>query len=226
MAAEEGADQPELQQAPRVHCLGDEAWITQQRVPQEVPEIQPERLQVPDFLEESPAKPTVIVPDAQQYTKVQWNEFPTEEEKERQAVPRVRAQDWVPENDEEQVELGRAAQTKAQSDDAWIQQNVAKPEDEQQEGDVGNAPWRNVSGQTVRERAWPPPEAEAEITEISNSKLAVQWPPAEFEEKEQQVVEVLHTSFARNKHTHQWPPVAPGAESQAADQEEPVPHYA
>lgn len=33
------------------------------------------------------------------YSKVQWNEFPTEEEKEKQGVPRVKTQEWIPEND-------------------------------------------------------------------------------------------------------------------------------
>lgn len=51
-------DNEELQlgQAPKVHCLNDEAWISQQRVLDEAIEIQPERIQITDFLVESEAK--------------------------------------------------------------------------------------------------------------------------------------------------------------------------
>lgn len=46
-------------------------------------------------------KSTTIVPQAEQYQRVKWNEFPEEEQKERQQVPRVHAQEWVPENEVE-----------------------------------------------------------------------------------------------------------------------------
>lgn len=46
-------------------------------------------------------QPTVIVPEQVQYEKVKWNEFQEEEQKEKESVPRVKAQDWVPENDPE-----------------------------------------------------------------------------------------------------------------------------
>ncbi|KAI6199657.1 Y43F8B.1b-like protein [Aphelenchoides besseyi] len=240
----------ELQQAPRVACLGDSAWITQERVPQIVPEIQPERLQVPDFLEESPAKPTVIVPDAQQYNKIQWNEFPVEEEKERETVPRVRAQEWVPENDtehvvqkttyqpgriarawpppgygeEEELEIGRAANTKAQSDDAWIQKQNAN-ETEEETGEIGNAPWRRqVSGQKLKERVWPPVEEEMVAENIVGGKISVQWPPQEFEERTEETLELMHTRFESQPHQRQWPPLKPGEEESA--EPEPVPQYA
>jgi len=246
-------DNEELQlgQAPKVHCLSDEAWISQQRVLEETVEIQPERIQISDFLQETPANPTVIVPNAQQYNKVQWNEFPQEEEKERETVPRVKAQEWVPQNDgehvvqktnyqpsrinrawpppgygeEEEKEIGHANRTKALSDEAWIQQQQANAEEEE---DVpGNAAWRRqVTG--LKDVVWPPPEPEPVTNEWSGGpKLAVQWPPAEFEEKSQQDVQILQTNFARQRNTRQWPPPGVGEDQeQQQQQEEPVPQYA
>lgn len=42
-------------------------------------------------------QPTVIVPKPAQRTRVDWNEFPEEEVKERIQAPRLRLQEWWPE---------------------------------------------------------------------------------------------------------------------------------
>jgi hypothetical protein len=242
-------DNEELQlgQAPKVHCLGDEAWVTQQRVFEEVPEIQPERIQVADFLVESETKSSVIVPNAQQYNKFQWNEFPEEAQYDRETVPRVRAQDWVPQNDtehivhktnfqssrinrawppyseEKELEPGQASRVKAQSDEAWIQQGATI---EGEENDApGNAVWKSQIGKGLKD-TWNPSESGyiKFANEIGGSKLGVvQWPPPEFEERSQNDVQILQTNFAPAKHNRQWPPPGQGPEETG---EEPVQQYA
>jgi hypothetical protein len=226
------------EQPPRQQVLDDTVWQAQQRVPVEVQQVQPERIKIPEFQETAPAKPTVIVPQSTQFQKVKWNEFPEEEQKEQGSVPRVRAQEWVPENEQEhpvvkttyqpgriarawpppgyneneEQELTRASATKTVSDDGWIQNANAETEEDQDA--VGNAPWRRqVGGGGLKSRAWPPPEQEQDVREISGGpKLAVQWPPAEFEEKTQQDVEIIQTHFTQKPHQRQWPPVQPEAQ--------------
>lgn len=67
---------------------------------------------------------------------------------------------------------------------------------------------------------WPPPDSEHEVIKFANeigggSKISVgQWPPPEFEEQEQQNVQLFQTNFDRSKHQHVWPPVKPGEEPQ------------
>jgi hypothetical protein len=246
-------DNEELQlgQAPKVHCLGDDAWISQQRILEETVEIQPEKIQITDFLVESEAKPTVIVPDARQYNKFAWNEFPEKPVYDRESVPKVKAQDWVPQNDTEHVvqktnyqpgrlnaawpptenelvkDVGQITRTKAQSDDGWIQQQNPNPEEEEADDSAGNAAWRRQVTKGLKEVSWPPPERGFDkfANEIGgNTKLSAVWPPPEFEEKEQQDVQILQTSFARQKHAYQWPPNS-GDGSQAPG-EEPVQQYA
>ena len=52
------------------------------------------------------------------------------------------------------------------------------------------------------------------------SKIAVaSWPPPEFEEQEQQNVQLLQTSFSRQRHSHAWPPTKPGEEPQEVGEE-------
>jgi len=245
-------DNEELQlgQAPKVHCLDDEAWISQQRILEETAEIQPERIQFTDFLVESEAKPTVIVPDARQYNKFAWNEFPEEPVYDRETVPRVKAQEWVPQNDSEHAiqkinyqpgrisaawppaedelikDVGQITRTKAQSDDGWIAQNP-NPEEEVDDS-AGNAAWRSQVTKGLKDVSWPPPERGFDkfANEVDGkSKISAVWPPPEFEEKEQQDVQILQTNFNRQKHSHQWPPVKPGQEEQQ-NGEEPVQQYA
>src|SRR4051812_43538568 len=125
-------------------------------------------MQVPDFLHESEVRPTVIAPVVYESTKVKWNEFPEEEVKERQEVPRVKAQEWQPENEvehpvhkttynpgrihpqwpppgygeEEQGELGRAAATKTVSDVGWITTPSVT-------GGVGAAEMNGIGDETI-----------------------------------------------------------------------------
>jgi hypothetical protein len=92
---------PQLGAAPRHKLLGDEDWQQQQRVPADYPAVQPERLQVADFLHESETRSSVIAPVVLESTKVKWNEFPEEPVLEPQKVPKVKAQEWEPVNDSE-----------------------------------------------------------------------------------------------------------------------------
>nr|ACZ13326.1 Y43F8B.1b-like protein [Bursaphelenchus xylophilus] len=236
-------EQPELGQAPKVQCLQDSAWVTQQRVLDEIPEIQPDRLQIEDFLHESEATNKVIVPNAVQYERAKW-EFPEEEEKPLESVPKVKTQDWVAVNDvekvilkteygrgriqrswpppgygeEEQTELQRANQIKAKEDGAWIQ---GQQNEEEQEEKIGNAPWSGLSAKT--ERVWPPPENEVAQTEWAGGpRLSVQWPPPEFEEKSQKNVEIIQTHYPVKAKNIQWPPVKPGQEAGELPEEVPA----
>ena len=43
----------------------------------------------------------MLVPQPAQSTRIQWNEFPEEEVKEQQQAPRIKAQEWVPQNEVE-----------------------------------------------------------------------------------------------------------------------------
>ena len=91
---------------------------------------------------------------------MKWNEFPEEEVLERQQVPKVKAQDWQPENEvehpvhkttynpgriarqwpppgygeEDQVEMGRATATKTVSDEGWIMTGGAVEQNGQWKG--------------------------------------------------------------------------------------------
>jgi hypothetical protein len=175
-------------------------------------------------------KPTVIVPIPTETTRVKW-EFPEEEEKPRETVPKVKAQDWVPQNEVEHVVtkttynpskigrawpppgyeekeeegLGQAARTKATEDGAWIQQEFPS------EQRVGISPWsQKLSGSGVRERQWPPTEDESEQREFSNSRnLVIQWPPPEFEEQKQQEIETIKNNLPVKANQRQWPPPPP-----------------
>uniref|UniRef100_A0AC35GIY9 Uncharacterized protein n=1 Tax=Panagrolaimus sp. PS1159 TaxID=55785 RepID=A0AC35GIY9_9BILA len=162
------------QHKPKV-ILDDTIWQAQYRVPQEeVKPYEPSKIQIPEYKEMIETKPTVIVPIPTETTRVKW-EFPEEEEKPRETVPKVKAQDWVPQNEVEHVVtkttynpskigrawpppgyeekeeegLGQAARTKATEDGAWIQQEFPS------EQRVGISPWsQKLSGSGVRERQW------------------------------------------------------------------------
>lgn len=41
----------------------------------------------------------MICPQPTESTKIKWNEFPEEEEKEQNNVPKVKAQEWEPQNE-------------------------------------------------------------------------------------------------------------------------------
>jgi hypothetical protein len=232
---QEEEEEVPLQSVPKHPVISDEAWLQQQRVPQDIQPVQPERIKIPEFADLGEVKPTVICPVPTQSTKVQWNEFPEEEQKEPGSVPRVKAQEWQPQNEvehpvqktnyqpgriqrawpppgyneEEDIQLGKAEKTKAQSDVGWIQGATENPEEETDA--VGNAPWkRQVSGAGIKERVWPPPENVREAEAIATGpKLAVQWPPPETEEKEQQSVETIQTHLPVKPHQRQWPPEQP-----------------
>jgi len=123
----------------------------QRRVQAEYQQVQPDKIQVPEYDFEGEVKKT-IVPQPVGYSKTKW-EFPEEEEKEGQDVPRVKAQEWVPEHEvehpvlktsyqpgrigpnpdtgrlwpppgygeEEQLEMGQANKVKTLEDQGWIQ---------------------------------------------------------------------------------------------------------
>uniref|UniRef100_A0A915ELZ1 Uncharacterized protein n=1 Tax=Ditylenchus dipsaci TaxID=166011 RepID=A0A915ELZ1_9BILA len=191
----QGDQQPEQGEVPRHPVIEDAAWQVQRRVPQEnVQQVNPSKIKIPEFIELDNVKPTVIVPQPAESTKVQWNEFPEEEQKEPGSVPRVRAQDWLPQNevehvvqktnyqpgkiarawpppgyeDEEEVQLSRATATKAVSDEAWLQQSENQAEENGDQS--GKAGWRNQasSGGEIKSRVWPPPD---NVQEHEDSRL-------------------------------------------------------
>ncbi|KAI1719368.1 hypothetical protein Ddc_08575 [Ditylenchus destructor] len=240
----QGEQPEERASVPRHPVIDDSAWQVQRRVPQEnIQQVNPGRINVPEFQDLGEIKPTVIVPQPAESTKVKWNEFPEEEEKEPGQVPRVRAQEWVPENEvehvvvktnyqpsriarqwpppgygeDEEIEMGRAMATKTMSDEAWRQQNENAENEVDEQGKTSVTTWRTQvsGGGEIRNRQWPPPENVLEPDSISGSKLAVQWPPTESEDKEQQDVQSIQTHLpvkAGVTNARPWPPVQPGTE--------------
>ncbi|KAF7638456.1 hypothetical protein Mgra_00002133 [Meloidogyne graminicola] len=198
----------------RNKILEDNSWQFQKRIQLEYQPIQPTKIQPPELDFDGEIKKT-IVPQPAGFSKIQWNEFPEEEQKEKQSVPRVKAQDWIPENDSEHPVLktiyqpGRIAPN-PQSGRLWpppgygeeeqieighankvktVGDDDWKQQGEQQElgeENVGNAPWnRQTNGGNVKNVQWPPPENQLEHGEFGRGKLNVQWPPSEQEEQEQ-----------------------------------------
>lgn len=240
----QGDQQQEGVVVPRHPVIDDTAWQVQRRVPQEnVQQVNPERIKIPEFIELGDVKPTVIVPQPAESTKVQWNEFPEEEQKEPGTVPRVRAQEWVPQNEvehvvqktnyqpgriarawpppgyeeEEEKQLSRATATKAMADEAWLQQNENQTEENGVDGNKTTG-WRSQvsAGGGVKSRVWPPPENVQEPEGfVSGPKLSVQWPPVEAEEKEQQDVQIIQTHLPVKSNSRPWPPVQPGTDANA-----------
>lgn len=228
--------QDENQPLPKHQTNDDSSWQLQHRVPlEEIQEINPERIKIPEFFELNDVKPTVIIPTPAQTTRIQWNEFLEEEKKDRVEVPRICLQNWLPENNiehiiqktnyqpshitrvwpppgyniEEEHEIGHAIVTKAISDNDWIQQNENVDYENKNFG--GNAPWKKqlIESCEIRNRIWPPIENHIETDVISSGlKLNAQWPPIELEKKEQQDVQVLQTHLPIKPQQRKWPPVA------------------
>jgi len=223
--------------------LEDTIWQAQRRVPQEqVQPYQPTKIEIPEYKETVETKPTVIVPVPSETTRVKW-EFPEEEEKPRETVPRVKAQEWVPVNEGEHVvakttynpsrinrawpppeyaqkeeeQLGEAKRTKALDDQGWIQQGF--PSDQ----NAGSAWNQRMTTSTIQGRVWPPPENEIERREFSITRgLNAQWPPPEFEDQEQLEVEIRQTHLPVKAHGRVWPPPQPGMD----ENHEPIEYQA
>ncbi|KAL3068051.1 hypothetical protein niasHT_038041 [Heterodera trifolii] len=233
-------EQLEASAVPRNPIIEDNAWQVQRRVQPEYQPVQPAKLNATgDFLVESEAKKS-IVPEAVGYSKTKWNEFPEEEEKERQSVPKVKAQEWVPEHDvehhvqktvyqpgrigpdpntgrlwppagygeEEETEIGKGEKTKCIADEGWIMANGTVPSaEENDDGEVGNAPWKgHARGGDVKGRQWPPPENASEKETSKGGRINAQWPPPEQEEIEQQRVEILQTHIPVKDKVREWKP--------------------
>ncbi|VDK61393.1 unnamed protein product [Gongylonema pulchrum] len=71
--------------------------------------------------------------------------------------------------------------------------------------------WGKAGPHNLREqRVWPPPESEIRKGAFTGTRLtAVQWPPPEFEQQEQQDIEVLQTRLPVKPNQRQWPPPPP-----------------
>lgn len=161
----------------RNKILDDNSWQVQKRIQLEYQSIQPTKIQPPELDYEGEIKRT-IVPQPTGYSKVQWNEFPEEEQKEKQSVPKVKAQDWIPENDAEHPILKTNYLSQAAGGNV---KNVQwpPPEDKLEHGKFGTGKL-NVQ--------WPPSEQEQQEQkqiEILQTHLPTkphqrEWPPAHY----------------------------------------------
>ncbi|VDM38394.1 unnamed protein product [Toxocara canis] len=226
---EKPAEQLPPENVQPIHVLDDNCWLTQTRVVvSDVQAPEPARIAIPELHGTVHVQPTVIVPKPLQTTRVEWNEFPQEEQKERGTVPKVKAQEWHPDkqgeivgaapvrsgyrpgrmghvwpppHDENEAPAQHFRPTKAAEDTTWIHE--AKGESE-----TGPA-WGRVHA-TRTQRVWPPPQNEVQAAGFAGSRLpAVQWPPPEFEQQTQQEVEVLQTRLPVKPNQRQWPPPPP-----------------
>ncbi|GMR59395.1 hypothetical protein PMAYCL1PPCAC_29590, partial [Pristionchus mayeri] len=218
-----------------VRLNDDSCWQTQRRVPVEVNAPQIGKIAIPELKETHETQPTVIVRKPAGYEKVKWNEFPEEIQPERQSVPRTKAQEWIPVNNEvseitrtgfasgkvnkvwpplaEEIikDAGEVNRVRCGDDMGWIQQ-------EQQEV------IKSVPRTSRISRAWPPPEDERIGGGVQTSHMpVVQWPPPEFEQIEQEKIEVLAKHIPTRKVDRQWPPpppqyYIPGNENAEAEQ--------
>uniref|UniRef100_A0A0K0FX27 Uncharacterized protein n=1 Tax=Strongyloides venezuelensis TaxID=75913 RepID=A0A0K0FX27_STRVS len=204
----------------------DNSWLKQHRIIPDYEIPQPKKMEIPEMKGSVIVKPTVIPHQVVESTKVHWNEFPEDPQYEIERGQKVKTQEWVPVNDEEKIipkasykpsRIGRVwpppeaereynndgvLKVKASDDTAWIQnQNESLYPAWQQKTNTGS----------VKSRVWPPPEQDL----LGNGYTGpshmgpVQWPPSEFEEHEQEIVEVLQTHLPVNKHQRQWPPEPP-----------------
>uniref|UniRef100_A0A915MM51 Uncharacterized protein n=3 Tax=Meloidogyne TaxID=189290 RepID=A0A915MM51_MELJA len=174
----------------RNKILDDNSWQVQKRIQLEY-------------------QPRTIVPQPAGYSKIQWNEFPEEEQKEKQSVPRVKAQDWVPENDAEHPVLktiyqpGRIAPNPT-SGRLWPPPGYG----EEEEIEIGHA----NKVKTMGDDDWKQGEGEqlqnGEENSVGNAPWSrqaaggnvknVQWPPPENQ--------LEHGEFGRGRLNVQWPP--------------------
>ncbi|VDO31428.1 unnamed protein product, partial [Onchocerca flexuosa] len=218
------------QEVKPIHTQEDQSWVTQSRIPVEIQAPQPAKITIPELHGSVEIKPTVIVPRPAQTTRVEWNEFPQEEEKELIDAPRVKAGEWHPDNQSGIVgaqsirsayQPGRIGHvwpppqneniaprqevtiTKTTEDTAWRR-------DEKMEMETGTA-WSKTVPHNLREqRVWPPPENEVHIDRPHGSRLkTVQWPPPEFEQHVQQDIDILQTRLPVKPNQRQWPPPPP-----------------
>ncbi|CAK5026570.1 unnamed protein product [Meloidogyne enterolobii] len=207
----------------RNKILDDNSWQVQKRIQLEYQPIQPTKIQPPELDYEGEIKANflffiffskfilkrTIVPQPAGYSKIQWNEFPEEEQKEKQSVPRVKAQDWVPENDAEHPVLktiyqpGRIAPNPT-SGRLWPPPGYG----EEEEIEIGHA----NKVKTMGDDDWKQGEGEqlqnGEENSVGNAPWSrqaaggnvknVQWPPPENQ--------LEHGEFGRGKLNVQWPP--------------------
>nr|CAD2193160.1 unnamed protein product [Meloidogyne enterolobii] len=208
----------------RNKILDDNSWQVQKRIQLEYQPIQPTKIQPPELDYEGEIKANflffilfsskfilkrTIVPQPAGYSKIQWNEFPEEEQKEKQSVPRVKAQDWVPENDSEHPVLktiyqpGRIAPNPT-SGRLWPPPGYG----EEEEIEIGHA----NKVKTMGDDDWKQGEGEqlqnGEENSVGNAPWSrqaaggnvknVQWPPPENQ--------LEHGEFGRGKLNVQWPP--------------------
>ncbi|CAK5073205.1 unnamed protein product [Meloidogyne enterolobii] len=208
----------------RNKILDDNSWQVQKRIQLEYQPIQPTKIQPPELDYEGEIKAyflffilfsskfilkRTIVPQPAGYSKIQWNEFPEEEQKEKQSVPRVKAQDWVPENDSEHPVLktiyqpGRIAPNPT-SGRLWPPPGYG----EEEEIEIGHA----NKVKTMGDDDWKQGEGEqlqnGEENSVGNAPWSrqaaggnvknVQWPPPENQ--------LEHGEFGRGKLNVQWPP--------------------
>ncbi|VDD96412.1 unnamed protein product [Enterobius vermicularis] len=229
---EKPEEEPEKIAVQPVSVQDDASWLTQTRVVvSDVVLPQPSKIAIPEFQETVRVQPTVIVPKPAQRTRVDWNEFPEEEVKERIQAPRLRLQEWWPEKQAEITEnrVGRTTYRPGRINRTW-----PPPQDENQpppmdfrptrtaedntwihEGNVEmektNAWVKVTSNEILKEKVWPPQEPEIQTGFIEGGARlpTVQWPPPEFEQQVQQEVEILQTRLPIKPQQRQWPPPPP-----------------
>ncbi|CEF62948.1 Hypothetical protein SRAE_1000121500 [Strongyloides ratti] len=206
----------------------DNSWQVQHRVIPEYEIPSPKKMEIPELKGSVVIKPTVIPPQVIESTRIQWNEFPEDPQYEIEHGQKVKTQEWVPVNDEEKIvpkasykpsrinrvwpppEMEReinnegVLKVKTSDDTAWIQN--------QNESLESYPVWQQKTGAgSLKSRAWPPQEQDMLKSGYSgpNQMGPIQWPPPEFEEHEQEIVEVIQTHLPVNKHQRQWPPEPP-----------------
>uniref|UniRef100_A0AC35UGW2 EF-hand domain-containing protein n=1 Tax=Rhabditophanes sp. KR3021 TaxID=114890 RepID=A0AC35UGW2_9BILA len=207
----------------------DESWKTQYRV-KPVYEIQkPGKMEIPELMNSSFVKATVIAPIVSESSKVKWNEFPEEPVIEIEHGQKTKIQDWVPVNDEEKPLLRAAYKPSKIGSVQWPPQNENQPKDQQDvlkikanddtawiqsQEQLSETPiaWQQkVAGGEIKSRAWPPPSSEVLRNGYQgpNHMPVIQWPPPAFEEHQHEIVEVITTHLPVHKKETQWPPEPP-----------------